>query len=157
MFRTELLFTMFEHFLSFLCFAALPQHDPRIEGIEKNYYEGEFVFGNCTSDFSFPPPYLAWYINDRLAGPKLLQPYHESSIDAYGFKLLQRSLELRFRIDKKNNSFISNLYLVKCVAQIGHLAMQMRETKHQFYVSSSDDLRVMNMKSSGKSLNLNNP
>ncbi|CRK89280.1 CLUMA_CG003039, isoform A [Clunio marinus] len=130
------------HETSNMTVVALPQHDPKIEGVEKNYYEGDFLFGNCTSDFSFPPPYLAWYINDQKADMALLQPFHESTIEAYGFKLHQRSLEIRFRIDKKINPFITDGKVhMKCVSQIPHIASQMRESNHIFYVSSWDELR----------------
>lgn len=137
-----------------LVFSALPQHDPKIEGIEKNYYEGDFLFGNCTSDFSSPPPLLAWYINDQKADINLLQPFQEFTIDAYGFKLNQRSLEIRFRIDKKINPFITDgkVYM-KCVAQIRNIPSQSRQSNHIFIVSSQDELRnqkLINWKNSGK-------
>lgn len=135
-------------------FAALPQHDPKIEGVEKNYYQGDFLFGNCTSDFSFPPPTLAWYINEQKADSNLLQPFQESTIEAYGFKLHQRSLEIRFRIDKKINPFITDGKVhMKCVAQIRKMPSQIRESNHIFYVSSLDDLKnqkLINWKNSGK-------
>lgn len=79
----------------------------------------------------------------------------ESTLDAYGFKLHQRSLEIRFRIDKKINPFITDGKVhMKCVAQIRHMAAQMRESNHIFYVSSWDDLRnqkLINWKNSGES------
>lgn len=142
-----------------LWFTALPQHDPKIEGIEKNYYEDDFLFGNCTSDFSFPPPTLAWYINDQLADSNLLQPFQETTVEAYGFKLHQRSLEIRFRIDKKMNPFITDGKVhMKCVSQIRHMASQTRESNHIFYVSSWDELRnqkLINWRNSGR-ITLNN-
>lgn len=123
-------------------FIALPQSDPKIEGIETNYYEGDFLFGNCTSDFSYPPPVMSWYINDQKADVNLLQPYQESSFDGYGFKLYQRSLEIRFRINKRMNPFISDGKVqMKCVAQIRQMPSQIRESNHMFYVSSIDELR----------------
>lgn len=133
---------------------ALPQHDPKIEGIEQNYFEDDFLFGNCTSDFSFPPPTLAWYINDQKADAKLLQPFQELTVDAYGFKLYQRSLEIRFRIDKKINPFITDGKVrMKCVVQIRHMASQMRESHHIFSVSSwveSRNQKLINWKNSGR-------
>jgi hypothetical protein len=132
----------------------MPQHDPKIEGVEKNYYEGDFLFGNCTSDFSSPPPNLAWYINDNKAAQELLQPFQESTIDAYGFKLHQRSLEIRFRIDKQINPFITDGKVhMRCVAQIRNLPLQIRESNHIFYVSSwdvSNNQKLINWKNSGK-------
>lgn len=136
---------------------ALPQHDPKIEGIEKNYYEGDFLFGNCTSDYSFPPPILAWYINGQEADSHLLQPYQESAIEGFGFKLLQRSLEIRFRIDKMINPFaIDGLadgkVHMKCVTQIWKIPSHNRESSHIFYVSSLNELKnqkLINWKNSG--------
>ena len=130
----------------------MPQHDPKIEGVEKNYYEGDFLFGNCTSDYSFPPPILAWYINDNKAAQELLQPFQESTIDAYGFKLHQRSLEIRFRIDKQINPLIDGRVQMRCVAQIRKLPAQIRESNHIFYVSSwdtSNNQKLINWKNSG--------
>lgn len=147
--------TFFSHCCCFSLCAAMPQHDPKIEGVEKNYYEGDFLFGNCTSDFSYPPPMLAWYINDQKAEQDHLQPFQESTLDAYGFRLYQRSLEIRFRIDKKINPFITDGKVhMRCVAQIRKLPAQIRESNHIFYVSSWDDLRnqkLINWKSSGES------
>jgi hypothetical protein len=133
----------------------MPQHDPKIEGVEKNYYEGDFLFGNCTSDFSFPPPILAWYINDNKAAQEFLQPFQETTIDAYGFKLHQRSLEIRFRIDKQINPFIDGKVHMRCVAQIRKLPLQIRESNHIFYVSSwdvSNNQKLINWKNSGEYL-----
>lgn len=128
-------------FLSLLSI-ALPQSDPKIEGIERNYYEGDFLFGNCTSDFSYPPPIMSWYINEQKADPSLLQPSQEMTHDAFGFKLYQRSLEIRFRIDKRINPFITDGKIhMKCVAQMRQMASQLRESNHILYVSSIDDLR----------------
>jgi hypothetical protein len=143
------LFALFSlsHCLRFLTFfspstLALPQQDPKIEGIEKNYYEGDFLFGNCTSDFSSPPPMLAWYINDQKADISLLQPFMESTLDGFGFKLYQRSLEIRFRIDKRINPFITDGKVhMKCVAQIRKLPSQIREANHIFYVATQDSLK----------------
>jgi hypothetical protein len=133
----------------------MPQHDPKIEGVEKNYYEGDFLFGNCTSDYSYPPPMLAWYINDNKASPESLQPFQESTIDAYGFKMHQRSLEIRFRIDKQMNPFITDgkVYM-RCVAQIKNMPAQMRESNHIFYVSSWElrNQKLINWKNSGEDL-----
>jgi hypothetical protein len=112
------------------------------------------LFGNCTSDFSFPPPNLAWYINDQKADINLLQPFHESTYEAYGFKLYQRSLEIRFRIDKKINPFITDGKVhMRCVAQLRQMASQIRESNHIFYVSSWDvqqNQKLINWKNSGR-------
>mgnify|MGYP007092096225 CR=1 FL=1 len=156
--------TILKSNLFILLSAAMPQHDPKIEGVEKNYYEGDFLFGNCTSDFSYPPPILAWYINEQKADADLLQPFQESTVEAYGFKLHQRSLEIRFRIDKRINPFVSNDGKVhmRCVAQIKHMPNFVRESNHIFYVSSlglDAELRnqkLINWKNSGEALLLLN-
>ncbi|XP_070502821.1 uncharacterized protein [Chironomus tepperi] len=144
------------HETSNMTVVVLPQSDPKIEGIERNYYEGDFLFGNCTSDFSFPPPIMSWYINEQKADPSLLQPSQETIFDAYGFKLYQRSLEIRFRIDKRINPFITDGKIhMKCVAQMRQMPSQLRESNHILYVSSWDDLRnqkLINWKSSASQL-----
>lgn len=35
-----------------------------ISGLGYRYEIGDFVVANCTSDISFPPAVLNWYIND---------------------------------------------------------------------------------------------
>jgi hypothetical protein len=116
------------------------------------------LFGNCTSDFSFPPPILSWYINSQKADASLLQPSQETTFDAYGFKLYQRSLEIRFRIDNKINPFIiDNKIHMKCVAQLPKMPSQIREKNHILFVSSWDDLRnqkLINWRNSGELLSI---
>jgi hypothetical protein len=85
---------------------------------------------------------LAWYINDQKADISLLQPFMESTLDGFGFKLYQRSLEIRFRIDKRINPFITDGKVhMKCVAQIRKIPSQIREANHIFYVSPQDSLK----------------
>ena len=147
-----------EHFSCFLLFfcsviAALPQQNPKIEGVEKNYYEGDFIFGNCTSDYSYPAPLLAWYINNHRANSTLLQPFQESTIEAYGFKLHQRSLEVRFRIDNRMSTADGKVHM-RCESQIHKMPSQVREMSHTFFVSSWDsrNQKLINWKNSGRSL-----
>ncbi|CAO1440882.1 unnamed protein product [Diamesa hyperborea] len=134
--------------------AVLPRHDPIIVGIERNYYEGDFLFGNCTSDLSSPKPNLAWYINNEKAPTDLLQPVHENKIEAYGFDLSYRSLEIRFRIDKTRFEFINTGKIhMKCVSQIMELPSQIRVSNYDFFVSSLDELRnqkLTNRQNSGE-------
>lgn len=54
----------FFSFFLFIKYLALPRHDPIISGLGYRYEIGDFVVANCTSDISYPPPILAWYIND---------------------------------------------------------------------------------------------
>lgn len=46
-------------------FAALPRHDPLINGHRLYYDFGDLIAANCTSDMSNPPASLSWYINDE--------------------------------------------------------------------------------------------
>lgn len=39
--------------------------EPRIDGLEKSYIEGEIVSVNCSSSPSDPAPILSWYINNK--------------------------------------------------------------------------------------------
>lgn len=45
-------------------FVALPRLDPIVTGLGQRYEIGDYVFGNCTSDISYPKAQLFWYIND---------------------------------------------------------------------------------------------
>lgn len=45
--------------------AALPNHDPLIQGLRPYYIMGDVVAANCTSDASHPPANLTWFINDK--------------------------------------------------------------------------------------------
>lgn len=133
----------------------MPQHNPRIEGIERHYHEDEFIFGNCTSDFSFPPPVLTWYINDKKADNSFLQPFQELTVDAYGFRMYQRSLEIRFRIDNQfyasSNQDRQVEVSMRCVAQLQKLPSIARDSKIIFTVYSNDvDPRIQRWGSSGK-------
>lgn len=137
-------------------YTAIPQHVPKIEGIEENYYEGDFLFGNCTSDFSYPPSIMSWYINDQKADSHLLQPYHEQVIAAYGLNLTQRSLEIRLRVDKRIDSLVSNSGRVKmqCLSQIRQMPTLIREAEHTFAVQPlyETHLKLINWKNSGELL-----
>lgn len=46
-------------------FSGIPKRDPIIEGIKEVYSVGDFVEGNCTSDYSYPPAEIEWFINDN--------------------------------------------------------------------------------------------
>lgn len=45
--------------------AVLPQHAPYIKIRDHQYDFGDLIYANCTSDVSYPPAYLTWYINDK--------------------------------------------------------------------------------------------
>lgn len=114
-----------------------------------------FLTGNCTSDFSFPPPILTWYINDKKADNAYLQPFQENTVDAYGFRIYQRSLEIRYRID---NQFYASSNLnrevevsMRCVAQLQKLPSIARDTRVVFSVYSNDiDPKIQRWGSSGE-------
>jgi hypothetical protein len=112
-----------------------------LEGIEQLYYLNEFLFGNCTSAFSFPPPNLAWYINSEKADSSFLQPFHEEIIDAYGFKMYQRSLEIRFRIDERTIPYINEKVTIRCVSQMKGLPSETRESAQIFTVATEPELK----------------
>lgn len=120
------------------------------------YYDHDFVFGNCTSDFSFPPPTMSWYLNDQKADPSFVESTSEASLDAFGFKLYQRSLEIRFRIDKKIYPLLNGEHkdklTMKCVAQIRQAPTKLMESIHTLQVSSADirNQMLINWKNSGK-------
>lgn len=63
-FNAFVVFINFPHFL-FHPISVLPRHDPAISGIEKGYYDGDYLQGNCTTDMSNPAPSVMWYINDH--------------------------------------------------------------------------------------------
>lgn len=55
------------NFSSFLLLhsLALPNNDPTIHGLKPYYIMGDVVAANCTSDASYPPATLTWFINDE--------------------------------------------------------------------------------------------
>ncbi|XP_037026112.1 uncharacterized protein LOC119067308 isoform X2 [Bradysia coprophila] len=81
--------------------AALPKHDPVINGLQPSYQIGDFVTANCSSDRSSPAASLYWYIGDEKVPPDYLQPQHETSALQNEFNLRYRTLEIRFLIDKE--------------------------------------------------------
>jgi hypothetical protein len=144
---------MFMTFL-FLFIAAIPQHPPKIVGLEDNYYDDDYLFGNCSSDFSYPAPVMSWFINNEKADPTLMQPYHEQRVEAYGLNLTQRSLEIRFRLNKILNPFIANSRRItmKCIVQIRQMPAHLREAEHTFVIHPPHEnthLKLINWKNSG--------
>lgn len=45
--------------------AAISKHDPDITGLSQSYAHGDYIDANCTSDQSYPPSELTWYIDER--------------------------------------------------------------------------------------------
>lgn len=136
----EILIT-FLFFSAFHPLLALPKHDPKLEGLEQLYYVDDFLFGNCTSSFSYPPPNLAWYINDKKADNSFLQPFHEEIIEAYGLKIHQRSLELRFRINEKTIPYLPKKIRLRCTSQLTGMPSELRDSMHEFNVETEPELR----------------
>ncbi|KAJ8973789.1 hypothetical protein NQ317_011250, partial [Molorchus minor] len=95
-----------------LCLAALPEDDPVITGVEKQYQIGEEINLNCTSGKSYPTAILHWYINEQqIQSPEALlpyPPYHHSK------GLVSSMLGLKFKLS--NYHFRGGSMRVKCVA-----------------------------------------
>ncbi|XP_063704191.1 uncharacterized protein LOC134833703 [Culicoides brevitarsis] len=119
---------------------ALPRIDPVISGLGYRYEIGDFVVANCTSDISFPPAILNWYINDIRAPHEWVQVLREQVSVADGFRVYSRSLELRFRLFRKlfdeNNSRIK----LRCVSNIREVPRAIRESVATIHVPSMDEL-----------------
>lgn len=49
-----------------LSVAGLPQSKPAITGVEKAYNLGDKIEANCTTDKSWPPATVQWFINNQL-------------------------------------------------------------------------------------------
>lgn len=137
--------------------AALPQHDPFINGMTQSYRFGDFFVANCTSDWSSPPATLSWYINDNLASPELLEPEHETTMNTDGFVLHSRSLEIRFHIHKARLINTGGELKMKCLANIIKIPSQARESTRLADILSEDGLhnqKLVNWKNSGHKNNI---
>ncbi|XP_063704183.1 uncharacterized protein LOC134833697 [Culicoides brevitarsis] len=119
---------------------ALPRQDPVISGLGYRYEIGEFVVANCTSDISFPPAVVNWYINDMKVPNDWVQAQREQITETDGFRLYSRSVELRFRLYKnifgENNSRVK----LKCVAHIREVPKAIKESVATIHVPSMDEL-----------------
>jgi hypothetical protein len=99
---------------------------------------------------------MSWFINNEKADPTLMQPYHEQRETAYGLNLTQRSLEIRFRLNKLLSPFLANSRRIemKCIVQIRQIPSHIREAKHTFFIQSPHEnthLKLINWKNSGES------
>lgn len=136
-------------------FPAFPQDNPKIEGLERVYYDQEFVFGNCTSDFSYPAPIMSWYLNEQKADPSFVYPSPETTMDGFGMKMYRRSLEIRFRIDKSMYPMLTvdGKIVMKCVAHIRQLPTRLMESRHTLQILTAKDIKnqmLINWKNSGE-------
>lgn len=97
---------------------------------------------------------MSWYLNEQKADPSFVESTSEASLDAFGFKLYQRSLEIRFRIDKKIYPLLNaeNKLQMKCVAQMRLAPTRLMESIHILHVSSADirNQMLINWKNSGE-------
>lgn len=76
-------------------------------------------------------------------------------MDGFGMKMYRRSLEIRFRIDKKIYPLLNTdgKILMKCVAHIRQLPTRMMESKHILQVLTAKDIKnqmLINWKNSGE-------
>lgn len=97
---------------------------------------------------------MSWYLNDQKADPSFVESTSEASLDAFGFKLYQRSLEIRFRIDKRVLQLLNadQKLQMKCVAQMRLAPTRLMESIHVLHVSTTDirNQMLINWKNSGE-------
>ncbi|CAD7084932.1 unnamed protein product [Hermetia illucens] len=123
--------------------AALPQHEPLINGVNRTYRVNDFIVANCSSDWSSPAATLTWYINDEKATSDMVQPMQETTMTTNdGFAVRLRSLELRFVFDKHRDMMYSrDILKLKCVADINDIGFLRREKETKSYIIRDDNLR----------------
>lgn len=83
-----------------------------------------------------------------------LQPQRERIDESDGFQLYSRSLEIRFRIDRKMFTDNSARIKLKCIAKIKEMQTSHRESVVTIYVPSMDQLsnqKLINWRNAGKS------
>lgn len=110
-----------------LCCIISPVHSPIYRKFNWNY-----VF-QVTSDY--------------------LQPQHETTINANGFTLRARSMEIRFRIDKARFDNSPGIIKIKCLAKIERFPAATREKTHKVFIMSDEylsNLKLINSQNSGK-------
>ncbi|XP_034250879.1 uncharacterized protein LOC117651180 [Thrips palmi] len=89
---------------------ALPQRGPEISRLDRAEYQmGDTLSVNCTSDRSFPPAKLRWYINDRQVDPTL-----EAQMSAHG--LVRTHARLVVQVGPQH--FQDGNMALRCVATI---------------------------------------
>ncbi|XP_037912968.1 uncharacterized protein LOC119652741 isoform X2 [Hermetia illucens] len=132
--------------------AALPQHDPFINGLLPRYRYNDFIVANCTADWSSPAATLSWYINGARAPFDLLQPQQETTMKTDHFILHKLSLELRFHLDKARFKSPNGDLEIKCVADIVKIPSLLRFSVFKAKITSDDELhnqKLVNRKNSG--------
>lgn len=126
---------------------ALPNHDPSIQGLRTYYIMGDIVAANCTSDASYPPATLTWFINDeKVTGERALISQYETTIDAEDFILRSRTMQIRFHLDEQHFGHVRRQIFLKCVANIEQIPNRKRQTSELVYIQSDDlqNLRLIN-------------
>lgn len=112
---------------------GIPKRDPIIEGIKGVYSVGEYVVGNCTSDKSYPPAYLEWYINgNKVENWQLLE--YQDTADNSSETLRPSTLGVSFQADYNHFSGKGNTMHLKCVAKVKDIVRQ------AYFISNLADL-----------------
>ncbi|XP_068086942.1 cell adhesion molecule 2 [Anabrus simplex] len=88
---------------------SLPKENPEITGEERLYQVGDVISLNCTSDSSFPPAVIRWYINDEPVSPDF-----ETEVDSQG--LYSSISTLQFKVEPKH--FVDGRMKVRCVSTV---------------------------------------
>lgn len=97
---------------------------------------------------------MSWYLNDQKADPSFVHSTPETSMDGFGMKMYRRSLEIRFKIDKRIYPLLTaegKLHM-KCIAQIRQLPTRLMESNHVLQVLTSQVIKnqmLINWKNSG--------
>uniref|UniRef100_A0A1A9UTG5 Ig-like domain-containing protein n=1 Tax=Glossina austeni TaxID=7395 RepID=A0A1A9UTG5_GLOAU len=111
-------------------FTVLPKFDPFISGLQHTYRYGDLIMLNCSSEWSNPPATLTWYINNKTAPLTTIQPQiNEITRSTDGFLLYASNLQLRIHIDDPRFIAKSEVFELKCVADIMAIASVRRESK----------------------------
>ncbi|KAL9894697.1 uncharacterized protein LOC119635207 [Glossina fuscipes] len=109
---------------------VLPKFDPFISGLQHTYRYGDLIMLNCSSEWSNPPATLTWYINNKTAPLTTIQPQiNEITRSTDGFLLYASNLQLRIHIDDPRFIAKSEVFELKCVADIMAIASVRRESK----------------------------
>ena len=85
-----------------------------------------------------------------------MQQQQETTIDADGFKMRYRSLEIRFVVDKSLFANAKGIIKLKCLAKIDAIPSATRESTALAYITTMDDLtkeKLINWLNSGKITN----
>ncbi|KAG1662916.1 hypothetical protein GQR58_020680 [Nymphon striatum] len=93
----------------------LPNDQPRITGEKERYKINDAAELNCSSDFSYPPAKLTWYINKIMTPNEYVREYKETT---NGKGMVKTRSRLNFVI-KESNFDHDGMMRVTCNAVIG--------------------------------------